>query len=343
VGNDNLSDEINRFAMQCAFISTEPKILLMAMDIGETGYRKFSDGSISLQHIFDIVGPSGHVIINPWWSIPGDDIWAKRLSDIKHLAEARPETIVHFFCNSDSEVSFLREMNFRAILMNHNTFCNENVFTVMSIDKSFDAIYNAKLIPFKRHHLAKDIKSLALLYSRFGDQGEYFKKLKAMLPEAQFLNGDPGTASYVTFNSARVTEYLNRARVGLCLSKVEGGMYASIEYLLSGLCVVSTKSSGGREVFFDSRFCRIADDNPASVSEAVNDLIASQIDPHFVRNETLVKVEASRRRFIDYIDDLQRLQGYESGGEKAFRRIMAGPWSCWSYKTIAEIRRYFGG
>ena len=49
------------------------------------------------------------------------------------------------------------------------------------------------------------------------------------------------------------------SQVGLCLSKSEGAMFASIEYLLCGLPIVSTKSVGGRDIFFTDENCIIAD------------------------------------------------------------------------------------
>ena len=41
---------------------------------------------------------------------------------------------------------------------------------------------------------------------------------------------------------------------------MEGANYASVEYLLAGLSIVSTPSiSGGREVYFDPEFCIVCD------------------------------------------------------------------------------------
>ena len=52
-------------------------------------------------------------------------------------------------------------------------------------------------------------------------------------------------------NDEEVNNFLNQCKVGIILSEVEGANYASIQYLLAGLPVVSTKSKGGRDVFFD--------------------------------------------------------------------------------------------
>jgi glycosyltransferase involved in cell wall biosynthesis len=334
-------EEVDRFALQCAYISVKPPILLIGMDIGGTGYKKFADGTISIQYLGEIVGPHGHIIINPWWSVVDDEIWVKRLNDIRSVSALLGGTKFHFFCNTNEEANYLLHREFDAILMNHNTFCNDRVFHVGKFDKLYRAIYNAKMTPWKRHDLAKSVKNLALIYSRFGDPDSYLSRVREMLPDAYFLNGDPSDGTYKTFNSQQVAENLNRAKVGLCLSNAEGAMYASIEYLLCGLPIVSTRSKGGRDLFFDDRFCRIVDDDASAVAAAVEELIDRDIDPDFVRAETLKKLDISRDRFVKFIDGLQIANGNEPDGSAAFNRMMSGPWSCWSYKTIKDIRKHF--
>ena len=45
------------------------------------------------------------------------------------------------------------------------------------------------------------------------------------------------------------------------MSSQEGAMYSSVEYLLCGLPIVSTKSTGGHDVFFTDTNCIIAEDS----------------------------------------------------------------------------------
>jgi len=61
------------------------------------------------------------------------------------------------------------------------------------------------------------------------------------------------------------------SKVGLCLSKKEGAMFASIEYLLCGLPIVSTRSVGGRDEFFTDKNCIFAEDNAESVKQCVDE------------------------------------------------------------------------
>ena len=79
----------------------------------------------------------------------------------------------------------------------------------------------------------------------------------------------PFTLYYQHIDKEEINNLLNKSKIGLCLSRVEGAMYSSVEYLLCGLPVVSTKSMGGRDAFFTNTNCLIADDTPESVAECV--------------------------------------------------------------------------
>ncbi len=61
------------------------------------------------------------------------------------------------------------------------------------------------------------------------------------------------------------------------LSAEEGSSYASMEYLLAGLGVVSTHSTGGRDVYFDPDYCITCDPTPEAVRDAVAELRARNI------------------------------------------------------------------
>ena len=98
-----------------------------------------------------------------------------------------------------------------------------------------------------------------------------------------------------------MAQFYNRARVGLILSEKEGACFASMEYLLCGLPVVSTPSIGGRDVFWDDRFVIVCDPTPEAVAGAVQEIKRRNIDPQLVRAATLEKVEEHRnvlRRFL---------------------------------------------
>ena len=99
-------------------------------------------------------------------------------------------------------------------------------------------------------------------------------------------------------------KYINQARVGLCLSAEEGAMYASAEYLLCGLPVVSTRSTGGRDTYFDDTYVKIVEDTPEAVAEGVEEMIERNIDPHYIRERTITKMKEHRDTFINLIQSI---------------------------------------
>jgi hypothetical protein len=105
----------------------------------------------------------------------------------------------------------------------------------------------------------------------------------------------------------------NRARVGLCLSSAEGAMWASIQYLLAGLPVVTTRNLGGRDEFFDPAYTRWVDDDPEAVADAVAELIKLDLDPWMIREATLTKVAAHRSRMLARMRHLIEAEGGDLG------------------------------
>jgi len=81
-------------------------------------------------------------------------------------------------------------------------------------------------------------------------------------------------------------------------------MYASMEYLLCGLPVVTTRNTGGRDVFFDPKYVCWVDDDAASVSEGVAELIRRKLDPEIIRRDTIEKMQPHRERFIRLIQSI---------------------------------------
>ncbi|MFI5322346.1 MAG: hypothetical protein ACHQ6U_02155 [Thermodesulfobacteriota bacterium] len=79
----------------------------------------------------------------------------------------------------------------------------------------------------------------------------------------------PYQKNYRVLTPEEMADALNRCMVGLCLSAEECGMYASVQYMLCGLPVVSTRSKGGRDEFFYDRYVKIVDDDSKAVRKGV--------------------------------------------------------------------------
>jgi hypothetical protein len=90
-------------------------------------------------------------------------------------------------------------------------------------------------------------------------------------------------------------------------------MYASIQYLLAGLPVVTTASIGGRDEFFDPAYVRWVPDDQEAVAHAVDELVELELDPQMIREATLAKVGKHRARLQAWIQDAILSAGGEVG------------------------------
>ena len=204
----------------------------------------------------------------------------------------------------------MRDIGEAALFHTKTSAVSEHVFRPLDdVPVEFDAIYNAQLRPWKRHELSLDIERCAFLYYRdetgpntARDEAALIASHTARAPGHVFINPLDEQGFAVRLAPEAVNAELNRAAVGLCLSEVEGPMFASIEYLLAGLPVVSTPSRGGRQLFLENDYCVTVEPDPRSVAEAVTALRARQIPRAYVRRKTLELMQPHRQAFIDLLN-----------------------------------------
>ena len=274
-------------------------------------------------------------VLYPTWTIASKEQAALVIAAAQRHLDKYPDHHLVLLCNTGEERDRLLEGGLRAMLLNKNFLVSERNFRPLpAVEIEFDAIYNARFDPLKRHYLAAEIEILAYLsyddpantaQSR-QEQRELFLDLMARHPNHVLLNPmDDGLP--VRLAADDVNAALNRAAVGLCLSQMEGANYASMEYLLAGLPVVSTPSIGGREVYFDPDFCTICDPDPAAVRRAVESLRSRHIPREYVRERTLARIEPERRRFLTLLDDLREMLG----GERQFEE------GSWPFPHASEL------
>ncbi len=214
-------------------------------------------------------------------------------------------------CNTTRQFQNFRDQGLEAIFCSHNCLVDESIFRPLpEVSKQFDAVYDARFILHKRHALAAQVPRLALIYATDPhiDSPEAIRDVKHLLAHAHFAN-HPAGGDYRALSATEVNRCLNQSRVGLCLSAVEGAMYASIQYLLAGLPVVTTHSEGGRDVMFDENFVHFAEATPESVAAAVDRLSREAPPPEFIRARTLEKILIHRRRLIELVQKIYDEEG----------------------------------
>jgi glycosyltransferase involved in cell wall biosynthesis len=278
-------------------------------------------------------------IIFPTWSI----------DDPRHPPAIRQKFADHsrlypnhrflFICNTPREAQLLEEHDLPATFLNKNITVSDRIFRPMpGPEVEFDAIYNARFVRLKRHELAAAIPRVG--YVTYVEDAAYSQEFRDLYAAALARNPDhlvlnelvDGLPAHMPQDHVNVA--LGRAAVGLVLSKEEGSSYASMEYLLAGLPVVSTPSKGGRDVFFDPDYCIVCPPEPAAVRDAVAALRSRNIPREVIRARTLARIEPERRRFLTVVDDLvEQLGGVRrhAGRGWPFGDVSGVPW-----RTFAE-------
>jgi len=236
------------------------------------------------------------------------------LRDVQQLEQRRqaefPDIEFVHLCNEPGQVEQFDAFGARAIYCSQNSFVDESAFRLLpDREKRFDAVYNSRLTPWKRHVLAAEISRLAVIYYPSPhDSREASEEIRRRLAHAYYLN-HPGGAEYRYLSREEINRGLNAARTGLCLSAEEGAMYASMEYLLAGLPIVTTTSQGGRDVFFEPDFVATVEADPGAVRAAVEELPGRAPAAEDIRARTLAKVWQHRDRFIELVQSIYDAHG----------------------------------
>jgi glycosyltransferase involved in cell wall biosynthesis len=211
---------------------------------------------------------------------------------------------VHFMTNTQAQLERITEVGYSGVFCSHNALIDENIFKPIKHSKRWCAVYDAQLHPIKRHDLARHIPNLVLTFPRVPrSQMKYARHIKSILSGATFANGAVGQ-KYSVLDPVDVVNIINQSQVGLCLSAREGAMYASVQYLLSGIPVVTTASIGGRDEFFDSHNSILVEDNPVSVAKGAQFFATQCRDPEIIRARTIQRIREHRERLFHYIEKI---------------------------------------
>ena len=279
-----------------------------------------------MRHLFDIAellkDRPVHFIKNFYQTFEREDRLQELTQQLAFFRSLYPQHRIHFICATEREQALFHRHGLQpAYFVSINAFVDDQMFRIMpSQGKRFDALYNAQLHPVKRHELAAKVRSLALMgyvHQRLHDHvADYARRMRQMFSHAVWLNEPEHPVP-----PHDVPALLNQARVGLCLSAEEGAMAASMEYLLCGLPVVSTRSLGGRDVFFDPDYVKIVEDDPQAVADGVQEMVEQEVDPGYIRQRTLEKIATHRERFISLVEQILKDAGSPRGFRDEFDRL----------------------
>ena len=238
---------------------------------------------------------------------------------------------VTVLANTENEVRVLTALGLRAVFCNQNAFVDESRYPILPVEKKFDAIYIARLTPFKRHILAEKVQSLRLIGA--------FAWLEAEKPYAHdLLSNRLKQAEWTPHVSAsQVPREIEKAHCGLCLSQNEGAMFVSIEYLLCGIPIVNTANLGGRDVMFPDFAVKNVPDDPDAVAEAVREFAKNAPPPEKIRAATLEIINVHRQVFRKLLNEAMSPKQYPASRKlphKLFLRCSIMPWQMLKYLLI---------
>lgn len=237
------------------------------------------------------------------WSVPWHRMGRLKTKQIIHSIAGRSH---HLMVNASDENTARRRFLIQGAHFTGSIYINEHLYTILDEPKIYDAVYTAQLMPFKRHELAKKIEKLMVI-SYGGNLHAFCPELKHAEFNREFLPRQELTRKY------------NQSYAGLCLSAVEGAMFASCEYLLCGIPVVSTPSKGGRDEFFTKENSIIVPPESEAVALAVAHWKKQSPDPQRIREQTLKRFNHLRRDYCIYIAKLIEQGG---GGKQDPEKLM---------------------
>ena len=208
------------------------------------------------------------------WSAELPEVAAELKNRLAEAKNAFPEARFIILANAAKEVEIIKDFS-EVYLASHNAFLDPRRYPLAKAGKrKYDALYIARITPFKRHYLAEKVENLHLIGSYSEKEKEYFAETIAKFSTAAWSQKVPSF-----FIGRKICE----SGCGLALSAVEGAMFSCGEYSLCGVPVVNTRNLGGRDTLLPDFAVRYAEDSADSVAENVEYWVNNPIDPAEIR------------------------------------------------------------
>jgi glycosyltransferase involved in cell wall biosynthesis len=237
--------------------------------------------------------------------------WNKYLLDnalemFEHLNLNFDNFFVMYNDHRDKKLFF--DSGFQGEVINNNCWLdyNKDMNVLPFSEKKYKAIYVGRMTPVKRHYLANSVDDLALV------AGNIYGNNKEVTPPPHIYKNDkPLTANEVALK-------INESHCGLILSEKEGACFASSEYLLCGTPVVSTRSEGGRDYWYDDYNSIICGESESEIKDAVEFFVQNPLDPLKIRANHIGKSNLLRAKFLLKISKIFERHGVEDDPIKFF-------------------------
>jgi len=270
-------------------LSQNPLVFISTLDAGVSNIT---------EEVYKKVNVDSYAYLFQYWSainyIEKYTNVFENLSKYKHIKTT-------ILCNTQIDIEILSNIGFKCILVHHNGFLDENIFKILpnSTYKTYNAIYNAQIVPFKRMELSVKIAKLGVItYVNPNDtiNADYRKNILAMIGRSVLNN--------YQLEPNEVCKFLNQAKCGLILSEEEGGNYATTEYLLCGMPVITTQNIGGRDEFLNETNSIVVPADANHIAYIVNTLDINRFNANNIRNNCILKMSEYRNTFYDDLENI---------------------------------------
>ena len=204
--------------------------------------------------------------------------------------------------NSLEELDFFTSKQVKNVIFcNQNAFINEVKFRVSREgERTHDLVIDAAYCNYKNTMIAKKVKNTLHI--------GYFKESNPVVPDYGKLANIDEHGKYRRFSRTEVGMLYNKCHVAGIFSPYEGACFASTQYLLCGLPVVSVPSLGGRDVWYDNKNSIVCENNEEDVLHSVHlakeMLDTGAFDRDEIRNKTIERMQEFRITFKTFLADL---------------------------------------
>ncbi len=202
----------------------------------------------------------------------------------------------------EEKLFFESKLKSDVLFCNHNAFLNEKTFNINESDlnKEHDLVIDSAFHKYKNVDLANKIPNVLHI--------GYIKKdiSEVVIPDygviLNYLSG-----SYKRINKTHINNFYNKSLMGGIFSTTEGACFASSQYLLCGLPVISTKSVGGRDIWYNDKNSVICENNEDDIFKAYETvkqkLKNNEFNKYDIRNTHLKQMDEHKNRVCLYIKD----------------------------------------
>ncbi len=291
-----------------------------------------------------------YFLLGAWWTLQDPTQLRATLYHYYEHVQRRPNHSFAYMCNNEEDMELLKRHGVPCFFCHQNAFVDERVFYIEpETPRIYDAVYNARMDPFKRHILCRKLDKPAFIYYCIDwnreENKNYFRYIMRTVPQVHLFNDNYVENRFKWLHPPDMRHAYNQCRTGLCLSEVEGAMYASVEYMLCGLPVVSTPSVGGRDFFFDAEFTRVVEPDPRAVRKAVRQLVEAHIPPELVRKKTLLRCMRQRDALIDVVQAIYDQEGVSRRFRDEWDTVFVNKMLVWGipdFQVIEYIEKHAG-